>query len=115
MELVNNLGYKKIRFIGKSLGGIVASKFLNNLDQKDQEKYSIIVFGYAMPYINFDNFYGNIVVVHGDNDSHGSVDNVEKSLASSPSQEKQVIAIADADHSFNKEDLKENEAIDAGY
>ncbi len=52
----NTIGYSKIHFVAKSLGAVVASKFLNEVE--DQHRYSITVFGYAMPYIHFDNFTG---------------------------------------------------------
>jgi alpha/beta superfamily hydrolase len=68
-----------------------------------------------MPHINFDNFIGDIVVVHGDNDRHGSIFDVENNLSKSQSSSKKVIKISGADHSFNKEDIKENEAISSAY
>lgn len=115
LKVVKALGYEKIHFVAKSLGGIVASKVLNDLPETEQSQYSITIYGYAMPYIHFDKFTGSIVVVHGDNDRHGSMEEVNKSLANSPSNNKTVITIEGADHSYNKEDTKENEAIEAGY
>lgn len=115
LNLVNHLGYEKLHFVAKSLGGIVASKVLNEIPKDEHPRYSITVFGYAMPYIHFDKFTGNIVVIHGDNDRHGNAEEVNKNLAKSPSNNKKVISIEGADHSYNKEDTKENEAIQAGY
>ena len=115
LTLVKTLGYQQVRFVAKSLGGIVAAKVLNKLSKEEQSPYSITVYGYAMPYINLDNFHGEITVVHGDNDRHGSVAEVEQNLATSPSKNVKIIEIKGADHSYNKEDSKENEAIEAGY
>ena len=115
LTLVETLGYRRVRFVTKSLGGIVASKVLNKLSREEQLPYSITVYGYAMPYINLDNFHGEIIIVHGDNDRHGSIDEVTQNLANSPSESIKVVQIKGADHSYNKEEIKENEAIEAGY
>jgi predicted alpha/beta-hydrolase family hydrolase len=108
--------YSHIRLIGKSLGGIVASYFLNNLPLKDQKKFEAIILGFVVGDINLDNFSGKITVIQGENDKFGGIKAVEDALRKAKSKDVRYYEVKGADHSFRdpqtKEPLYENKVFE---
>lgn len=102
----NSSKYKKVRFIGKSLGGIIGAKFLSNLDPEDQKRFSIIIFGYVTGEIDLKSFPGKIVIIQGERDRYGDVETVKRDMAYAISKDIAYHEIKNADHSFRNE-LKE--------
>jgi predicted alpha/beta-hydrolase family hydrolase len=105
MKLVKNLNYKEIRFIGKSLGAIVASEYLKNSIDKDLYEFSLVCFGYTLGHINIPNGLKNILVVHGEHDRFGNLDQVKQDTKNLDNVE--VIEIKNADHSFKEQSTDE--------
>jgi len=107
--------YKSIRLIGKSLGGIIAAKFLEKLSAIDQKKFTIVFFGYDVGSINLKNFQGNIVVIQGEKDKYGNIEAVKKDLETTVSKDITYYEVPNADHGFrneSKEPVYEGVAID---
>lgn len=106
--------FKHIRLIGKSLGGIIAGKFLSQLTKESQEKYSVVIFGYVTGDINLNNFNGKIRIIQGEKDKYGNIEVVKNDLRNAISKDINYFEIKDADHSYRnelKEPVFENEAI----
>jgi len=93
--------YDHVRFIGKSLGGIVASYFLKNLSPEEQQKYSVIVLGYAKEYIDLRPFAGRIMIIQGEKDKNGGIEEVKKHLAGAVSKDITYFEIPGASHGFS--------------
>lgn len=107
--------YKHIRLIGKSLGGIVASYYLNSLTPDDQSKYAVVVFGYIKGYTNLKSFKGDICIIQGEKDSYGDIKIVKNDLKNAVSKNIKYFEIKNADHSYkneSKEPIFEDEAIE---
>lgn len=107
LGLLNNLfnylkceKYKKIRLIGKSLGGIVASRFLENLSEEDSRRYEIVILGYVTGEVNLNTFTGSIYVIQGEKDKYGGIDVVKEDLKNAVSSNIQCFEIKGADHSY---------------
>ncbi len=106
LDFCNSNKYKHIRLIGKSLGGIIAAKFLSNLNPTQQNRFSIIVFGYVTGDINLNTFPGKIVIIQGEKDRYGNIETVNEDLKNAISKDIIYFEIEGADHSFRNE-LKE--------
>lgn len=107
--------YKHVRLIGKSLGGIIASRFVSHLTKMDQGKYSVIIFGYVTGDINLNNFNGEITIIQGEKDKYGNIEVVKNDLRNAISKDINYFEIKDADHSYRnelKEPVFENVAIE---
>ncbi len=107
--------YKHVRLIGKSLGGIIASRFVSHLTKMDQEKYSVIIFGYVTGDINLNNFNGKITIIQGEKDKYGGIEVVKNDLKNAVSKNINYFEIKNADHSYRnglKEPVFEDDAID---
>lgn len=89
--------YKHIRLIGKSLGGIIASRFVSQLTKVNQEKYSVIIFGYVTGDINLNNFLGKITIIQGENDKYGGIEIVKNDLKDAVSKNINYFEIKNAD------------------
>lgn len=115
MNLVKYQEYQNIRFIGKSLGAIIAGIFLSKLNENEIQKYSITILGYDTGYINLTNFIGKIHIIQGEFDRYGNIDVVKKDLENAKSKNILYDQIKGADHSFKNpntgEPEFENEAI----
>lgn len=109
--------YNHIRLIGKSLGGIVASYYLNSLPPDKMKKYSLVIVGYVVGELKMDRFSGSVIVVQGEMDKFGGADKVEADLIKAACKNLRIIEIKRADHSFRnpktKESVYEDEAIKA--
>lgn len=102
----NSNRYKHIRLIGKSLGGAIGAKFLAMLNRENQNKFSIIIFGYITGDIKLDAFPGKITIIQGEKDGYGGINEVKKDLENATSKNITYFEIPNADHSFRNE-LKE--------
>lgn len=107
--------YKHIKLIGKSLGAIVASYYLNSLTINEQSKYSIVVFGYIKGYTNLKSFKGDIYIIQGEKDNYGNIKVVKSDFKDAISKDINYFEIKGADHSYKnelKEPIFEDETID---
>lgn len=98
--------YKYINLYGKSLGAIVASYYLNQLDKRLHKKYSITVLGYVRESIDLSNFEGNIKIIQGQYDRYGSIKEIQEELKDYSATIK-YFEIANADHSYRDQNTKE--------
>lgn len=99
--------FKRIRLVGKSLGAIVASFYLDELSRDESEKFSIIILGYVTSSVKLKRFEGQITVIQGEKDKFGDIDVVRKDLEDARSQNIKYFEIKDADHSFRNPETKE--------
>ncbi len=104
--------YNNIRFIGKSLGAIIASYYLSTLDRKEMHRYSIVVLGYDIGYINLKNFIGDIHIIQGEYDRFGNIEKVREDLKNAKSKFIRYNQIKGADHSFKNPNTGEFEFED---
>ena len=106
---------ESIRLIGKSLGGVVAGHYLKKLDSNQLDKFSLIIFGYDVGYIELKNFTGKIVIIQGDKDKFGDVDVVKNDMKGAVSKQVTYLSVKGADHSYRvpetKEPIYEDEAV----
>ena len=95
--------YKHIRLIGKSLGAIIAAKYLSGLPVEDQKKYSVIIFGYDTGMINIFAFPGKISIIQGEKDKYGNIETVKENLKNAKSKDISYFEVPNADHSYRNE------------
>lgn len=106
--------YKHIRLIGKSLGAIIAAKYLSQLKPEEQNKFSVVIFGYDTGMINISSFPGKISIIQGEKDKYGNIEVVKKDLENAASKDISYFEVPNADHSYRneqKEPVYEDEAI----
>ena len=106
--------YKHIRLIGKSLGAIIAAKYLSELTLDEQRKFSVIIFGYDTGMIDISTFGGKISIIQGEKDKFGNIETVMKDLRNAVSKDISYFEVPNADHSYRneqKEPVYEDEAI----
>jgi len=98
--------FKHIRLIGKSLGGIVASYYLNSLNPEEQKKYEVIILGYVTGEVKLKDFNGKVTIIQGEKDKFGNVKAVKKDLKGALSKNIAYYEIKSADHSFREPETK---------
>jgi len=107
--------FKKVRLIGKSLGAIIVSFYLDKLLEEEQNRFSVVVLGYVTGSLKLRNFKGPITVIQGEKDKFGDIETVKKDLKGARSKKIRYYEIKNADHSFRdletKEPLYENNAM----
>lgn len=99
--------YNKVRLLGKSLGGIVASFYLDKLPTKESKRFSIIVLGYVTGGLKLKNFKGKISVIQGEKDKFGGIEAVKNDLKGVQSKDLRFFEVAEADHSYRDPKTKE--------
>lgn len=107
--------YKHIRLIGKSLGAIIASYYLKTLSIEEQQRFSVVVFGYVTGSIDLKNFDGRIDIIQGEKDKWGNIEVVKNDLKDAVSGDINYFEIKNADHSYRnelKETVFEDKAIE---
>lgn len=98
--------FSHIRIIGKSLGAIVGSYYLKNLDRKLHKRFSIVVLGYVIGSIDLTSFEGRVVIIQGENDKFGNITQVKKSLTRA-AKNINYFEIKGGDHSYRNPETKE--------
>lgn len=113
VEKLKSIGYEEIVIVGKSYGAVVASKYLSSAKP---DNVSIAILGYIDDKLDTAGLKGRLkVVVQGENDRFGSVDDVRTELAEA-GVDGLVVEIAKADHSYRDdqgEPIFEAAAVDA--
>jgi predicted alpha/beta-hydrolase family hydrolase len=107
--------YKHIRLIGKSLGAIIAAKYLSSLKPAEMEKFSVIIFGYDTGMIDISTFTGKISIIQGEKDKYGNIGVVKNDLKNAASKDISFFEVSNADHSYRneqKEPVYEDAAIE---
>ena len=111
--------FESVRLIGKSLGGVVAGHYLKKIDRNQLDKFSLMVFGYDIGYIDLKYFPGKIVIIQGDKDKFGDVEAVKIDMKGSVSKDVVYFSIKGADHSYRvpetKEPIYEDEAVKMAF
>lgn len=104
--------YKTIRLIGKSLGGIVASFFLKDLPQTEQNKYSVVIFGYVPGSTDVKTFSGKIDIVQGSKDKFGTIEQAKKDMEGAVSKSISYFLVEGGDHGYKDPQTNEPEFED---
>lgn len=107
LDFVNYKEYSKIRLIAKSLGGIVASFYLDQLPIKERNKFSIVVLGYVTGEIKLKSFNGKITIIQGEKDKFGGINIVKEDLKDAKSDKIEFLEVTGADHSYRSPETKE--------
>lgn len=111
--------YQKVRLIGKSLGGVVASDYSKRLMEEHKSKFDIVVLGYDTGSIDLKDFRGEITVIQGSKDGFGDVARVAKDLEGSTASKINLVSIEGADHSYRVPRTKnykfEDQAVEAVF
>lgn len=119
LEFVHYEKFEKVRLIGKSLGGIVAGEFLKQLQQEEAHKFEAIILGYDTGGIDLKTFPGDIKIIQGSRDKHGSVEVVRRDLEGAAARRISYHSIDGGDHSYrgadDNDETLENLAVEAIY
>ncbi len=107
LSIAQSDNYLTIRLIGKSLGGIVASYWLNSLSKERREKYEVVILGYVTGSVLLKEFEGKITIIQGEKDKFGDISIVKKDLESANSNQIEYHEIEGADHSYRVPETKE--------
>ena len=94
--------YKRVKLVGKSIGAVVAGRFLATLSKEDQLKYELVVLGYDLGWIKIKDFIGNITIIQGEKDPFGDVSLVKKDMEGAASTDIKYYEIKGADHSYRE-------------
>lgn len=111
--------FESIRLIGKSLGAVIAGHYLKQIDSEQSKKYSVVVFGYDIGYIDLKSFDGKITIIQGSKDKFGDIEAVKEDLKGCVSKDITYLSIDGADHSYRvpetKEPIYEDEAVKIAF
>lgn len=107
LDFCDYKSFKKVRLIGKSLGAIVASFYLDKLSTNKSERFSIVILGYVTGSLRVKKFKGQIAIIQGEKDKFGDIDVVKEDLEDAMSQNIKYFEIKGADHSYRDPETKE--------
>lgn len=111
--------FENIRLIGKSLGGVVAGSYFKKIDGDQLKKYSLVIFGYDIGYIDLKGFPGRIIIIQGSKDKFGDIEAVKNDMAGAVSKNVTYLSVEGADHSYRipetKEPIYEDEAVKLAF
>lgn len=97
MDFVHSEGYEEIGIIAKSLGGIIASYYL---EQYPDSEIDLAILGYIPNEIRQNAIINNLsLVIQGENDRFASPSKIKELVNESV----EVVAIKNADHSYRNE------------
>lgn len=97
-------GFTRIALIGKSLGGIVASFYLNSDGRDSEIEFRLGILGFVTDSVKLPLEVERLVIVQGENDRFGNAQVVKDKLLESGMSEYIVHEISGADHSYRDSD-----------
>lgn len=112
VDFLKTEGYEKIVIVAKSLGGIVASFWL---EQNPNEAVSVVVLGYVVGSVKTAALQNKVsLIIQGQNDRFGNAAAVQDELATH-NIAAEVVELPNADHSYRneqKEPVFQDQAIE---
>jgi predicted alpha/beta-hydrolase family hydrolase len=114
IQLVKDLGISEVTLIGKSLGGIVASYYLNSTQRDSEINFDLGILGYVVGQVKMPVAVGKLVIVQGELDKFGDAEAVKSDLSKHNVTNAIVIGVPNATHSYTdvgKNPLYEDEAV----
>ncbi len=119
LDFCRSKNYEHIKLIGKSLGGIVLARYLKDIEEDKHSKFSALIFGYDIGYIDIKSFTGSIRIIQGSKDKYGDINAVKKDLEGAKSKNIDFIEIEGASHSYcnpeNDEPIYVDKAIRSAF
>ncbi|SRR6266568_4155524 len=112
VQFLRSEGYEKIVVVAKSLGGIIASYWL---EQHADENVEVVVLGYVIGSVKTEALQSKLrLVIQGENDRFGNAEAVKEELTKH-NVKAEVVEVPKADHSYRnaqKEPVYQNQAIE---
>ena len=118
VKFVKQFDYKHVRFMGKSLGGLVASKYISEILSVKQVPftYELIIMGCIVPYYDFKiSGVKSVTVIQGSDDDYGKPIDVEELLSNIVQGEDikvQVHEVKNANHSYHAPGTKDKAQVE---
>ena len=115
IDFVDYNQFTSLRFIGKSLGGIIFSNYLNQAPKEIQNKSSITVLGYIYGDAVIPAHIKNMTIIQGEYDKYGTPDQIQTEIVNSKNPSIKLVIIDKADHSYrdiDKNPTYQDEAIE---
>lgn len=106
LSIAKSKEYSRIRLIGKSLGGIVSSYYLNSIE-KERKLYEVVILGYVTGEVKLRGFGGKITIIQGEKDKFGNIEVVKEDLKGGISEDITYLEISGADHNYRDPGTKE--------
>ena len=94
--------YKKVKLLGKSIGAVIAAKYLTSLAKETQLRFELVVLGYDLGWIKTKDFVGKITIIQGEKDPFGGIDLVKKDMEGASSVDIIYYEIKGADHGYKE-------------
>lgn len=107
LEYVNYKEYLSVRLIAKSLGGIIASFYLNQLSGEERKRFSVVILGYITGEVKLKKFKGQITIIQGEKDKFGDINVVKNDFKDTNLKEIKFLEVRGADHSYRTPETKE--------
>lgn len=114
LEFVDYKSFTSLYFVGKSLGGIILSRFLDNDNSMPDIEINFCVLGFITGDTIIPRNINSIKIIQGEFDKYGSLNDVNSNMNRSKIKNKELHIIKHADHSYrnsNKEPEYYNEAV----
>ena len=106
LEFVDCKSFSSLYFIGKSLGGIILSRYLDTNNFTPDIEINLCILGFIVGDTIIPNHINTIKVIQGEFDKYGNPNDVNSILNQSQIKNKELHIIKQADHSYrnsNKE------------
>jgi dienelactone hydrolase len=99
LSQLNLKNYKKLHFIGKSLGALVLQRYIESSKFNKPETFFTIL-GYLVGEVNIQKLIVNLHIIQGQLDPHGAPEAIESEMKNSISKNKQIDVVNGGDHSY---------------
>lgn len=116
LDFVNFNQFESYHFIGKSLGGIIFSSYLNKQSIEIQQKSELTILGFIFGDVIIPQYINSINIIQGEFDKYGNIVQLQNLLGLSNVVKKTLSVIENADHSYrdvNKKPIFQEQAIEA--
>jgi predicted alpha/beta-hydrolase family hydrolase len=115
LEFVRYQDFKKLHFIGKSLGGIIFSRYLQQQPTELQSKSDLTILGYIYGDTVTPEAVTQINIIQGEKDKYGTPEQLQEEIDKSAVKNITLNLVEGADHSYrnsNKEPEFQDRAIE---
>lgn len=100
LEFVEYNNFSSLKFIGKSLGGIIFSKFLEQANTEVKSKSSLTILGFIYAETVIPSGTLGVTIIQGEFDKYGTVVKIQEEINKTENSNVKLIVIENADHSY---------------
>lgn len=113
LDMLHMKAYSQLHFVGKSLGGLILSRFILSQNKFNSPMNHFTILGFLANETKIESLNCKLHIIQGSEDPYGSEQDIRKSLSIAGNKNYSLDVIRGADHSYRNVDKEPQYQLEA--